>query len=101
MSDDKFISDEELEQIDGGKAISRRKLDADAPIDVAPPGRPDGGAPGQGELTDEDLTDLTGGKALDRRRMDNSSDIDVAPPGHQDGGAPGQADHVTDPPTPL
>jgi len=101
MSDDQFISDEELEQIDGGKAMARRKLDADAPIDAALPGHPDGGAPGQGELADEDLSDLTGGKALGRRHMDPASDVETAPSSRLDGSDHGEEDHVTGPPTPL
>jgi len=85
MSDGQFISDEDLEQVDGGKAMARRKLEADMPIDAAL---------GQGELPDDELSEFSGGKAIDPRRMDPASDVEIAQPGHQD-------DDVARPPTPL
>jgi hypothetical protein len=45
------LADEDLVDLTGGKAIAHQTMDqnADVQIDIAAPGHPDGGAPGQAD----------------------------------------------------
>ena len=95
MSDEKkHLSEEELHQIDGGKALSRRTLDDGGEIVLDPSPNQHGGA--IDHVTDEELGQVTGGKAIARRSLEDRpvSDGPIA-----DGDGQTHADPVWDPPT--
>jgi len=97
----KDLSEEELEDIQGGLRAARGSMTSQEPIAVDPtPAGGDDDSRRTDHVTDEDLEDLTGGLRTARANMTPSRAIEVDPlPGDGDDG-PGQIDRASDP-TPL